>query len=140
MQIDRTDLVPVLKAYVEESSDLETVWGVSDCSAWCAKWVERATGRLVPLPVWHTREEAHALIEKYGSLDAVWEETLSGVLDLTGAPKYGDVGIIDTGRYGQVGGVFLHGRYFAWKADPVGVAFLVPRNNIVKSWSLNACD
>ena len=50
-------------------------------------------------------------------------------------PDHGDVGIIHTGRFGQVGGIFLHGGYFAWRVEPAGVLFLMPRE-IVRVWSI----
>ena len=113
------------------------VWGVSDCSMWAAGWVGQVCGRAVCLPQWASREEAHALIRDAGSLDALWCEALlsyRGVRE-TGVPDHGDVGIIHTGRFGQVGGIFLHGGYFAWRVEPAGVLFLMPRE-IVRVWSI----
>ncbi|PLU83694.1 hypothetical protein BMJ22_02700, partial [Sinorhizobium medicae] len=75
------------------------------------------------------------LIARAGSLERLWSDALAefGLFE-TGRQQLGDVGVIETGRYGQVGGIFLHGEYFAWRAE-TGVAFLVPRI-IVKAWSI----
>lgn len=138
----RTELAEPLRAHIDAAQESESVWGVSDCSKWAASWVEqRHPGRKIGLPLWSSREEAYQLIEAAGSLERLWSDALVGSdiehdirLFETGRPQLGDVGIIDTGRYGQVGGIFLHGEYFAWRAEK-GVAFLVPRT-IVKAWSI----
>ncbi|MBB4185820.1 hypothetical protein GGE07_002470 [Sinorhizobium terangae] len=131
----RTDLAEPLRAFLEEAQESESVWGVSDCSKWAASWVEQVHGRKIALPRWKSREEAHRLIARAGSLEALWSEALADFgLFQCGVPQLGDVGVIETGRYGQVGGIFLHGEYFAWRAE-TGVAFLVPRL-IVKTWSI----
>ncbi|WP_026618344.1 hypothetical protein M728_000389 [Ensifer sp. WSM1721] len=131
----RTDLIEPLRTFVEEAQESESVWGVSDCTRWAADWVEQVHGRSLELPRWSSREEAHQLIAAAGSLEALWSRSLADFrLFETGRPQLGDVGVIDTGRYGQVGGLFLHGEYFAWRAE-TGVAFLVPRI-IVKAWSV----
>lgn len=132
----RTEIAEPLRVFLEEAQTSESVWGVSDCSKWAAAWVELLhPGRKLALPRWSSRQEAHQLIEVAGSLERLWSDALAmfGLFE-TGRPQLGDVGIIDTGRYGQVGGIFLHGEYFAWRAR-TGVAFLVPRT-IVKAWSI----
>ncbi|WP_085025295.1 DUF6950 family protein [Ensifer aridi] len=131
----RTDLVEPLLAFLEAAQESECVWGVSDCTRWAADWVEQVHSRSLELPHWSSRDEAHRRIEIAGSLERLWSGRLAvfGLFE-TGRPQLGDVGVIDTGRYGQVGGIFLHGEYFAWRAE-TGVAFLVPRV-IVKAWSI----
>ncbi|WP_037448969.1 DUF6950 family protein [Sinorhizobium fredii] len=131
----RTDLAEPLRTFLEAAQESECVWGVSDCTRWAADWVEQVYDRSLDLPRWSSREEAYRRIAKAGSLERLWSERLAvfGIFE-TGRPQLGDVGIIDTGRYGQVGGIFLHGEYFAWRAE-TGVAFLVPRL-IVKAWSI----
>lgn len=131
----QTDLGEPLRAFIAEAQKSESVWGISDCSKWAAAWVEQVHGRKIRLPRWRDRDGAHRLIAKAGSLERLWSEALAEFrLFETGRPQLGDVGVIDTGRYGQVGGIFLHGDYFAWRAQ-TGVAFLVPRI-IVKAWSI----
>ncbi|MCA1368067.1 hypothetical protein I6F15_11705 [Bradyrhizobium sp. BRP14] len=131
----RTDLIEPLRAFLDAAQDSDSIWGVSDCSKWAAAWAEQVHRRKIKLPRWRSREEAHRLIAKAGSLEALWSRSLAdfGLFE-TGRPQLGDVGVIDTGRYGQVGGIFLHGEYFAWRAE-TGVAFVVPRI-IVKAWSI----
>lgn len=132
----RTDLAEALHAYIAQAQDAPMQWGVSDCSKWSAGWVELACGRPVALPRWSSHREARHLIDKAGSLDALWSDALAAYgLREVGVPELGDVGIIDTGRFGQVGGIFLHGGYFAWRAEPSGVLFLMPRD-IVRVWSI----
>lgn len=135
--MDSCELSERLSTYVDAAQKEPMVWGVSDCSMWAARWVEQACGYAIDLPHWSSREEAHALIHAAGSLDALWCRALLSCPEVyeTGAPHPGDVGIIDTGRFGQVGGIFLHGGYFAWRAEPSGVAFLMPRS-IVRTWSI----
>ncbi|RVI83921.1 hypothetical protein CN188_09635 [Sinorhizobium meliloti] len=129
------DLSDRLRAFIAEAQGSESVWGVSDCSKWAAAWVEQVHGRKIRLPHWRSRHQAHRLIAKAGSLDRLWSEALAEFrLFETGRPKLGDVGVIDTCRYGQVGGIFGHGDYFAWRAE-TGVAFIVPRI-IVKAWAI----
>ncbi|MEI3850036.1 MULTISPECIES: DUF6950 family protein [unclassified Ensifer] len=129
------DIDAELRAYIEAANDAPVEWGVSDCSSWSAGWVAKVTGEPVPMPPWHSADEAYALIAEAGSLDALWRDALAtrGLRE-TGDPDVGDVGIIDTGRFGQVGGIFLAGEYFAWRAEK-GTRFLVPRR-IVRSWSI----
>ncbi|MDE3797591.1 hypothetical protein I7G59_09655 [Sinorhizobium meliloti] len=124
-----------LRAFIAEAQESESVWGVSDCSKWAAAWVEQVHGRKIKLPRWRSRDQAHRLIAKAGSLDRLWSDALAEFrLFETGRPQLGDVGVIDTSRYGQVGGIFVHGEYFAWRAE-TGVAFIVPRI-IVKAWAI----
>lgn len=130
-----TDVHEALRAYVEAAHGEPVVWGASDCSAWSAQWVRHITGRDMTLPRWETSEEAYALIAEAGSLDVLWTDALlTTSLRVTGDPQPGDVGVIDTGRFGQVGGIFLDGGYFAWRAEN-GTRFLIPRQ-IVKAWSI----
>lgn len=131
----QTDLTEPLRAFIAEAQKSESVWGISDCSTWAAAWVEQVHGRKIRLPRWRSRDEAHRLISKAGTLERLWSDALADFrLFETGCPQLGDLGVIETGRYGQVGGIFLHGDYFAWRAE-TGVAFLVPRT-IVKAWSI----
>jgi len=129
------DLSERLRAFIVDAQESESVWGVSDCSQWPAAWVEQVHGRKIKLPRWRSRDEAHRLIAKAGSLERLWSGALADFrLFETGRPQLGDVGIIETSRYGQVGGIFVHGEYFAWRAE-TGVAFIVPRI-IVKAWAI----
>ncbi|OMQ44921.1 hypothetical protein [Ensifer sp. 1H6] len=124
-----------LRLFLEEAQDSACVWGVSDCSRWAASWVARVHGREVPLPRWSSKGQAHRLIICAGSLEQLWSEALLQFgLRECGAPQPGDVGIIQTARFGQVGGIFIAGGYFAWRAE-MGVIYLTPRQ-IVKAWAI----
>ncbi|WLR92184.1 DUF6950 family protein [Shinella zoogloeoides] len=132
----RDHLAEPLRAYLDAAGDAPMAWGISDCSRWAAGWVALVHGRPVDLPRWTSREEAHGLIREAGSLAALWADALFAFgLDEAGVPDAGDVGIIDTGRFGQVGGIFLSGGYFAWRAEPRGILILLPRS-IVRVWSI----
>lgn len=133
----REDIAEQLKAYLDAAVESPMIWGVSDCSMWAARWVEQVCACHLDLPSWSSREEAHALIKEAGSLDALWREVLLSCPAAyeTGTPQYGDIGIINTGRFGQVGGIFLDHELFAWRAEPSGVLFLRSRD-IVRVWSL----
>lgn len=132
-----TDLADRLNAFILESGSRPVVWGESDCTAWPRRWVETVRGRRIALPPWSSREEAHALIAKAGSLEALWSPALSrfGLVENFMAPECGDVGIIETRIAGQVGVIFLHETLAAWRAEPAGVRALRPRH-IVKVWSI----
>ncbi|WP_149746730.1 hypothetical protein [Rhizobium sp. RU35A] len=135
-----------LTSFLEESADVPLVWGQSDCTAWSAAWVERATGCRIVMPEWSSRDEAMEYIAGAGSLANLWSDIIddddSGVLmDGHGEPSAGDVGIIETHLAGQVGGVFLNHRNFAWRGDAGGFRIIRPRlHTIVKFWRLQCAS
>lgn len=136
---DDQDILTAVHAFIDEQSSGPMVWGETDCTAWPAKWVESVTG-INPLPMtWDSKEEAHAIIQMFGSLAQLWELALedSHLLEGYGEPAAGDVGVIDTHLCDQVGGIFLAHRTFAWRAEGVGYRLLRPRlNAIVKFWRI----
>lgn len=132
-----TDISALLYQHIEAVSDKEAVFGIDDCSPWADAWQALFTGeRVIPNPDWHSWGEAEAKIKSAGSLCALWDEAIYGKpLYQTGAPEFGDVGIIETRIAGQVSGIFLdHGR-FVWRVRN-GVSFLMPRT-IVKAWTFD---
>ncbi len=129
------DIEDELRDFLCETQDSPCDWTTSDCSRWPASWVRRVHGRDVPLPRWANKAEAHRLIDDAGSLSQLWSEALlSFGLRECGVPDLGDVGVIDTARFGQVGGIFVAGGYFACRTE-TGVIYLMPRY-IVRSWAL----
>lgn len=137
--IDRSEILVRLGAYLEAANDEVTVWGVSDCTAWARRWVEEVRGQRMLLPIWRSRRAALKLIDKAGSLEALWEEKLDvyGMAERFEPAEPGDVGIIRTHAFPQVGGIFLNHGLFAWRAEPRGTRILLPKERtIVKVWAL----
>jgi hypothetical protein len=77
------------------------VWGGMgghDCTTFCARWIEVATGKN---PISHfigtysTREEAAAIIESLGGIERMIDEGLARAgFARTSAPQSGDIGLI----------------------------------------------
>ena len=139
----RSDLQNKLEAYLEVAKEEPTVWGKSDCTAWPRTWVEQVRGAPIDLPEWSSREEALALIEASGSLEALWSTELERYglkerwADALDPPHLGDVGIIQTHMFPQVGGIFCAHGLFVWRAEPFGYRMLMPKPKyIVKVWAL----
>jgi len=131
----------LLQQHVEAVEGRPVEWGVSDCTTWAAAWVERATGRRVPLlGTYSTLDEAHRLIDEAGGLEVLWTLALAEV-DIFSTPYdpvLGDVGIVDTASFGPVGVVFGLDGIALWRAE-AGTALLRPRRKtIVKVWALPA--
>jgi len=134
------DLAARALAYAEASINEPTVWGESDCTAWARRWVEQIHGKRMKLPKWCSKEQALAYIEKAGSLENLWSPAVEsyGLRVRYGEPQAGDVGIIKTHLFPQVGGIFLAHGLFAWRAEPHGARVIRPRpKTIVKVWVCN---
>ncbi len=127
-------LEATLASFLERFEGKSVEWGVDDCSAVAHLWL-RELGINPDLPHYSCRDEAHALIEAAGSLDAIWRDNLSraGVYPRAGDPHLGDVGIIDTRRFGQVGVIFGSGGICCWRTDQ-GFFWLIPRR-AVEVWA-----
>ncbi|WP_275790572.1 DUF6950 family protein [Pararhizobium gei] len=125
-----------LKAHIEGAYAVDAEWGKSDCTPWAGEWLELRTGRKIEWPVqWSTQDEAMSIIGRAGSLVSLWDDYLFGFgLSQTGFPALGDIGVVDTGRIGQVGGIFLAGGYFVWRIKR-GVMMIQPRE-IAGAWSI----
>jgi len=125
-----------LHAFIAAAVDQPSVWGVSDCSSWAARWVETIAGRAPQLPTYASRAEAHALIDAAGGLDRLWEDALApiGIHPTTAPPALGDVAICETRKFGPVGLIMAHGGVGYWRAES-GVHALAPRT-LVKVWSV----
>ncbi|MBL4800168.1 MAG: hypothetical protein JKY50_22460 [Oleispira sp.] len=121
-----------IEEYIRSYDNQPAIWGESDCSSWAAKWYELATGNKPKLPTYTTRTEAHELIEKAGGLVALWDTALEGFgLERYGEPELGDVGVIITKRFGDIGGIFGERGLFFWRSEN-GVAVLQPRTKTIK--------
>lgn len=124
-----------LRAYVVAAEGRTVVWGEDDCSAWCAQWVRAATGRPVEIPEYATRDEAVRHIERAGGLVRLWSSALAhaGIYE-THAPQMGDVGVVATSRFGDVGVIFAADGIGLWRAAN-GTAIIRPRaREILGAW------
>lgn len=128
-----------LQAFVEAVEGKPVEWGVDDCTSWCAAWVRDLTGRDVPFSAFYaTLDEAHALIDEAGGLDVLWTEALAqaDIFSTPYPPQLGDVGIVNTSRFGNVGVIFAQDGIALWRAE-AGTGLLRPRaRDIVKVWPL----
>lgn len=136
---DEVTRATLLQAHVAAVEGATVQWGASDCTSWCAAWVLAATGKTVPfLGSYATLDEAHALIDAAGGLDVLWAQALArvGIHATPYAPQLGDVGIVNTSRFGHVGVIFAADGIALWRAE-AGTALLRPRaRDIIKVWAL----
>lgn len=125
----------MIKDHIDIILDKPIEWGVDDCTAWPAAWFEKQTGLTLDLEPYNTRKEAQVIIDKTGSLVNLWSNALENkAIEQYGSPEIGDVGIIETEQFGQVGGIFGEHGLFFWRTIK-GVAILKPRTStIVKIW------
>lgn len=126
-----------LRLMVEDLKGKPVEWGVDDCSTLPAQWVAEITGREFDWPFYDTREGAARIIDEAGGLVAVWQPIARqlGLIERHDTPEIGDIGIIETSQ-GPVGGIWLHGQTFIWRADQ-GVRVLGVRSHrIVKCWQV----
>ena len=132
----RADL---LQAHIEAVEGKPVVWGESDCTSWAAAWVRAATGAKVPiLGAYTSLDEAHTLIDEAGGLDVLWTRALAqiDIFPTPYDPILGDVGVVNTSRFGPVGVIFGQDGIALWRADN-GTGLLRPRRrDIIKVWAL----
>ena len=128
----------LLKAFIESFHGKHVTFGVDDCAPFAALWIEFATGRKVELPAYCSREGGQELIRQAGGLVEVCDKCLAnaGVFERFGEAQLGDVGVLRTARFGDVGGIFGVGGCFFWR-HAKGTAVLCPRERyILKTWAL----
>lgn len=119
--------------YARGFEGLEVTWGKDDCSMFVARWVEQETGQPLVLPSYASREEAYARIAEAGSLAALWADIANEAgIPETGSPVLGDVAVIETARFGQVGVICLENGVCLWR-ETKGVTIFPPRQ-IVAAW------
>lgn len=137
MIVDNHQLRTHLRDHVHASEGKAVTWGADDCTMWAANWFERVHARRLELAAYSSRDEAHALIARAGSLVALWSSALDGrLLERYGEPEFGDVGVIETRHVGQVGGIFGDDGTFFWRSER-GTALLRPRQStIIKVWAI----
>lgn len=137
MILDEQRLRARLREHVHAAEGRPVTWGDDDCTMWAAHWFKRVHGVRLNLAVYSSREEAHALIAKAGSLVSLWSSALDGRLfERYGEPELGDVGVIESRLFGQVGGIFGDDGTFFWRSER-GTALLRPRpTTIIKAWAI----
>ena len=105
----------LLSAFVEPLAGKPAVWGEDDCARFAASWVTRLTGRELSLPRWTSEEDARRLQDDPGT-EKLWELALgSAGFFRTGQPRLGDVGLIETRRFGMVGAICLGDGNGLWR-------------------------
>ena len=132
------DLKTELRIFLEEESAQAPVWGRSDCSATPVRWARRL-GHDVRLPTYGSRDEGHAIVARHGSLVAAWDHFLAGtaIVERLGEPELGDVAVVDTRLYGQVGGILANARILAIRRDEGGFAWFGPVRQFEKVWEIS---
>lgn len=96
-----------LKAFIETTGTGPFVWGVDDCSAAPVAWLNQEYGLEIRLPDYSDRDGACRITERYGSLAETWSALAmeNGVHERFDDPELGDIAVIDTRLYGQIGGI-----------------------------------
>jgi hypothetical protein len=124
-----------LATFLERFDGKPVEWGVDDCSAVAHLWL-RELGFDLAFPRYSSRDEAHALIAQAGSLASIWSDALAdaGIFERAGQPAPGDIGIVDTRRFGQVGVIYGAGGICCWRKEG-GFFWMVPRR-AVRIWAV----
>lgn len=127
-----------LQAFMQRYEATPTTWGADDCSASAAKWLEEETGIRVDFPVYATQDEGLAIKRGAGGLLPIWQERLDAVRvhERYGEPQLGDIGIIDTRLYGQIGFIALQASIIAVRRADAGWHFMGPIRKFVKVWAV----
>lgn len=100
-----------LRVFLSRLEGKPVVWGRDDCSAAPALWWSEETGIPVRLPVYSSKEEADAIRNRMGGLSEAWQQVADQVgaverfWTLQSPPEVGDVGIVRTRLYGEIGGI-----------------------------------
>lgn len=131
-----------IRSYVDSFDGVPITWGKDDCAPFAGRWVEIATGVDLKMTPYASMPEGQRLIRKHGSLTALCDVLMArgGFFDRIGDPVLGDVGIVQTGRSGDVAGIFAHGGHFLWR-HAHGVSFLTPRKHLIlKVWAIHHGD
>lgn len=133
-----TDIRNLLSRHVSDVEGLPVEWGVNDCTMWAVEWFERVKGYELDLAPYASREEAYELIDNAGGLNELWGSALVGHLERRYVdPQFGDVGVIRSRLFGQVGGIFGDDGVFFWRSDK-GTALLRPRpSTIISVWAID---
>lgn len=126
-----------LSEFIASLADKPVIWGETDCSATPHRWL-MANGISAELPVYKSRDEAHAIIASRGSLVNVWDWCLRSteIQERYGDPVLGDIAIVDTRIYGQIGGIVAKGGILAIRRDDGAFHWFGPVRKFVKVWAV----
>ncbi|MEP9374991.1 hypothetical protein [Mesorhizobium sp. KR1-2] len=135
-----SDRAARLQAYVDAVEGKTVEWSVDDCTSFAAGWVELISGIMVPRLKFNNQDEAHSLIAGHGGLLPIWENALRNfpLRYEFDRPRLGDVGVVETSRFGEVGVIVAHDGIALWRAAK-GTALLRPRR-FVKVWAIAPDD
>jgi hypothetical protein len=127
-----------LAAFLEKHDGRPVKWGDTDCSAIPHKWLA-TLGFEIFLPVYRSRDEAHGIIEKHGSLVATWDWCLAQSTNAPGErtddPMLGDIAVIDTRLYRQIGGILAAGNILIVMKDDGRFQWFGPVRRFAKVWA-----
>jgi hypothetical protein len=102
-----------LEKYIKDSVDLKFEWGVIDCVLWSVGWFEILTGIDLLTDVrgkYSTKDEADALIEKFGGLGAAFTAKIPK--RVPGFEKRGDLALCNIDGMDTIGIVAASGFIF----------------------------
>lgn len=126
-----------LDDFLREIADEPVKWGWNDCSAVPYRWLLE-NGIVAELPEYGSRDEAHAIIDRHGSLAATWDWSFRNteLSERFGDALIGDIAVIDTRIYGQIGGIVAHGGILAIRKDDGNFHWFGPTKKFIKVWAV----
>lgn len=132
------DLSEKLSAFLCVIAGESVEWGRNDCSSVPHRWL-RENGIPAELPAYKSRDEAHAIIAQHGSLVATWDWCLRGdpLRERYDDPRLGDIAVVDTRLYGQIGGIVAQGGILVIRKDDGGFHWFGPVRRFEKVWAVS---
>lgn len=128
------DVEDRLSAFLKPYAEKTVTWGEDDCTAVAARWLWE-NGHSFALPRYTSRREAQEIIIRHGGLVETWRALLPASVAETGDPQLGDIGIIDTRKFGPVGVIFAAAGVCLWRRDEGGFHFIKPRT-FLRAWAI----
>ena len=128
-----TGRAELLRAHIDAVARKVPEIGVDDCGPWVVQWIEKACGKRVVYPVYHTPEEAYALAAAAGGLVPFVDPMLTAIgLSEAFEPGLGDVGIVRLSDR-DTAVIFVGYGHCAIRGERMGVTFLRPAE-VLKAW------
>lgn len=128
----------ILRTLAELLNGVQCEYGINDCSMFPAQWVADITDKELNLPYYDTPESGKKIIDASGGLVNVWSNILepAGFQQCHNTPVFGDVGVIKTRAFDDVGVIFCDLGLALWRT-PDGTTFISPRaKTILKVWTV----